>query len=470
MKAIKLTVKNIGIIADAVIELNKPLLLFYGEIRQGKTTILNSVKWVFGGTFPTDIIRRGESEASIRLDLDCGSILRTFYVARDGSTKARPVIYEKGGVPVRDAVAEIKRLLNPFLLDQDYLKSMSELERKKYFVSLFAVDTSELDKEIVATESKAVETRSKLKAYGNIDLTKVPEPPDVASLMAARVSVIALHSEAQQRIHGELAKRRNDYAAALRVVQESNHVIRSENEARAKAERDVADGEARISGWLLEIEALKNKIRAEETGGALLRDALLRYEVRIEQPLPAAPDTGDLERQLSASADTAEIDAKLRQADADRVRFEHYQMNQARQRDREADEALLLSLEATTREFRAKRIARLKSLSEATGIPGLEFDEAGNFIYEGCQAGMLSTSQLMRLSSQLSSLYPEGFGIDLIDRAESLGRSVFEFVEQAKAENKTILAAIVGEKPAMVPADVGVFVVQGGEVKETPLM
>lgn len=49
MKAIRLTVKNIGIIADAVIELNKPLLMFYGEIRQGKTTVLNAVKWVFGG-------------------------------------------------------------------------------------------------------------------------------------------------------------------------------------------------------------------------------------------------------------------------------------------------------------------------------------------------------------------------------------------------------------------------------------
>ena len=62
----------------------------------------------------------------------------------------------------------------------------------------------------------------------------------------------------------------------------------------------------------------------------------------------------------------------------------------------------------------------------------------------------------------LSNLYPAGFGVDLIDRAESLGKSIFDFVEQAKAENKTILASIVGEKPAQVPADVGVFVVGAG--------
>ena len=41
MKAIKLIVKNIGIVADATIELNKPLIALYGEIKQGKTTILN---------------------------------------------------------------------------------------------------------------------------------------------------------------------------------------------------------------------------------------------------------------------------------------------------------------------------------------------------------------------------------------------------------------------------------------------
>src|ERR1019366_7726168 len=132
MKAIRLTVKNIGIIVDATIEINKPLILFFGEIGQGKTTILNAVKWVFGGTFPTDIIRRGETEALIRMDLDCGSILRSFYVSRDGSTKARALVFEKGGTAVRDPVEEIKKFLNPFLLDQNHLIGIKELDRKKY--------------------------------------------------------------------------------------------------------------------------------------------------------------------------------------------------------------------------------------------------------------------------------------------------------------------------------------------------
>ena len=62
MKALSLSVKNIGIIPDAVIPLDKPLICLYGEVRQGKTTFLNAVRWVFGGSFPTDIIRTGETD------------------------------------------------------------------------------------------------------------------------------------------------------------------------------------------------------------------------------------------------------------------------------------------------------------------------------------------------------------------------------------------------------------------------
>ena len=463
MKAIKLTVKNIGMIADASIDLNQPLILFYGEIRQGKTTLLNAVKWVFGGAFPTDIIRRGEPEAMIRLDLDCGSIIRTFYVAKDGTTKARALIFEKGGTVVKDAVAEVKKLLNPFLLDQNYLASMSELERKKYFASMFAIDTAGLDSQIIAVEWKAVETRVKLKAYGEIDLTPVAKPADIWSLQDTRATIINMHRERQIAASGELAERRAEYAAAVAQIDGANRIIRDHNAQVTASTRDVQAARARILA--LEAELAAARLALSQTDGWLSENPPKR-----ESPLPTMPDTAALEAQLSAAADTAEVDALLGKAQADEVRFNQYVKNEARQKEREADEALILGLDATVRELRSKKLAKLKACGESSGIPGLAFDEAGNFSYEECQAGMLSTSQLMRLSSQLSGLYPEGFGVELIDRAESLGRSIFDFVDQAKAENKTILASIVGEKPAMVPADVGVFVVEGGNVKSTSLL
>jgi DNA repair ATPase RecN len=458
MKALKLTIKNVGLVEDAVIELNKPLLCFYGEIRQGKTTLLNAVKWVFGGTFPSDIIRRGETEALIRMDLDTGAVQRTFYVAKDGSTKARALVFEKNGTPVRDAVAEVKKMLNPFLLDQNHLSAMTELERKKYFASVFAVDTAGLDAEILATEEKASRARETLKAYGEIDLTEVAKPEDLMTLQVQRAEIVRLHIESQAALHVELANLRQGYQSKLDAANAENRLIRDLN-----AKVDTAEGNVRV--YKEQITRLQRELEIQQTSLKETENWLAAYQRKDEVPAPGLPDTTALEARISNTADTATVDAALSKRQAEQVLYDQYVKNQTRQKEREADEALILSLEATTRELRNKRLAKLKTCGESSGIPGLAFDGAGNFSYEGCEAGMLSTSQLMKLSSQLSSLYPPGFGIELLDRAESLGRSVFDFIEQAKSQNKTILAAIVGEKPAMVPADVGVFVVEGGSVK-----
>lgn len=451
MKAIRLTVKNIGMVADAVVELNKPLILFYGEIRQGKTTLLNAVKWVFGGSYPSDIIRRGELEAMVRLDLDCGSITRTWYITKAGETKSRPLTFEREGKPVRDPVAEIKKFLNPFLLDQDFFRNMTELERKRYLVSIFALDVPEMDKQIADKEAEASAVRIRLKAYGDIDLTPVAEP-DATELLAEKNRLVKLHGEEVARWVAEVAKRRSDHQASVAKLLLDAQEIRKHNAEVEHASRE----EYRLK---TEIEKLQTELNAT-------RAWLAMNTVKPEIAIPAPPDCSDLEQKIRTPLDTSKLDEEISEVKAQFVRFEQFKKNLERQKEREQDEALLMSLEATTRELRAKKLARLRSIADSSGVEGLSFDENGNFLFEDCQAGMLSTSQLMKFSARLSDLYPEGFGIDLVDRAESLGRSVFDFIERAKQENKTILAAIVGEKPAVTPPEVGVFVVENGVVKE----
>lgn len=458
MKAIKLIVKNIGIIADATIPLDKPLIVLYGEIRQGKTTFLNAVKWVFGGAFPTDIIRDGETEACITLFLDCGTIARSFYVARDGSTKARPVLFEREGTPVRDAVAEIKKFLNPFLLDQDFLKEKTELDRKKYFASMFAVDTAGLDQDIAATEKEASDTRAKLKGYGEIDLTVIAPPASIDALISERQGRLQEHERKLAVLRDELAARRAAYAATLDEVSIKNATVRQNN-------FNVSQARGVLQGWQTKVARLEKELEEARDGVASYSNWLAEHPETLEEALPPAPDLSVLEKGLSLRCNTDDLDLHIQQAAAAKVCFEQYQKNLARQKERETDEKIIKDAEAKVRELRAKKLAKLKECSDNSGIPGLTFDEAGNFSYEGCQAGMLSTSQLMKLSSALSSLYPDGFGLDLIDRAESLGKSIFAFVDRAKAEGKTILAAVVGERPAEVPEEVGVFVVEKGVVK-----
>lgn len=458
MKAKSLTIKNIGLVEDAKIEFDKPLILFYGEIQQGKTTILNAVKWVFGGAFPSDIIRNGESEAMVRLDLDCGSVTREWYRARNGDTKSRPVCFERDGRVVPNPISEIKQFLNPFLLDQDYLRNMSELERKKYFAATFAIDTAGLDEKIRLTEGIAVELRAKLKGYGDIDLTPVEQPQGDALLKAHRQQIIDDHVKNQNAAADKINAHRAEYQTALDGANIFNASVRETNfQIDQKTER--------VKQLYTSLEQLRRELVRAESEFFALQAWLKDHDQQAPMEAPVPPDSSIFEVIVRTQPDTSQVDEALRKAAADQVRFEQYQLNQSRASRRAQDEHEIEALDATVRELRKNKIAKLKQSSEATGIAGLEFDEAGNFRFEGSEAGMLSTSQIMRLSSLLSAKYPPGFGLDLIDRAESLGKSVFEFVERAKAENKTILAAVVGERPAQVPAEVGVFVVEGGVVK-----
>lgn len=468
MKVKQLTVKNIGMIADAVISIDQPLMLFYGDIKQGKTTLLNAIRWVFGGSFPSDILRHGEPEGMIRLDLDCGHIERTFYVSKDGTTKARTIEYVLNGIPVKNPVKEIEKLLNPFLLDQNHLVNMSEYERRKYFSQLFAVESNVqgIDAQVKGLEAEAVGARAVLKQFGDIDLTPVPEPANITALQVFRRTIIDTREAHQRQIAAELQEVRREHQQKVEQVASRNLAATTRNQNISGVKANTESMKSKVEDIDRQIAALQisrlNAVQSIETNDHWLAD---NHPVELE-PTPPAPDTAAREAEMFKPADTAEIDAEIIKCHADTARYTEFLRLKTLAAQRATTENTLQSLDANIRSLRAKRIAKLKEISDACGIAfGLSFDDECNFVYDGVAAGMLSTSQLMELSSRLSALYPAGFGLDLIDRGESLGASIFSFIERAKREDKTILATIVGERPAAVPEGVGVFVVQNGEVK-----
>lgn len=437
MQVKQLIIKNIGLIAEETIELNKPLILFYGEIRQGKTTILNCVRWVCGGAFPSDIIRHGEKEAAIELVLDNGSISRTFYVAKDGKTvKARDVVFIRDGKPVKSPVAALQAMLNPFLLDQNFLVNMGEIERKRYFAEMFKVDTTEIDRDLSESEAIASGLRSEIKGFGEIAVTPV-EPVDESSLKAERSRIL-------QDYQVQLDK----HVAFCRMIEKENEAILDRN-----AKTRLTRGKLEEVGK--DIVAYETRLRELKELQAQLSADVNANPEQATKPNPEGP----------ARPDTTDIDARISNAAAANVSYANYQRELKRAEAKAAKQKELEAREDRQRELRKQKLSKLSEVSKSTGIPGLAFDDKGEFVYHGTQAGMLSTSEIMRLSSELSALYPEGFGLELIDRGESLGKSIFEFVDRAKAEDLTILATIVGERPAVTPPDVGVFVVEAGKIK-----
>lgn len=61
-----LHIKNIGIIEDLSIDLNKGLNVLTGETGAGKTLIIDSLQIISGGRFSKEMIRKGETRVICR--------------------------------------------------------------------------------------------------------------------------------------------------------------------------------------------------------------------------------------------------------------------------------------------------------------------------------------------------------------------------------------------------------------------
>ena len=409
MKIQKLVINNIGIIGNETIEFNKPLNLFYGDVRQGKTTILNAIKLCFGGGFPDDIIKHGEKKASVELHFDGAHIERKFRKDKHGVTKADKIEFINEAGEIEDKpVDAIKKFLNPFLLNQNHLMDMNEPDRKRFFVELFGVDTSSVDSDLEDLEKKASDLRISIKAYGDISTEEIKQ-----------VNIETLETEKQK-------------------------ILETHKEVYTSNEKKIHINDERKRG-LNKIEELEKEIK---TINAWFKN---HPEEKTEE-VPLFPDT-------------VEIDNKILTGREQNVKYEQYLKDKKTISLKAEAQDDLTEKDEKIRDLRSDKAALLAGINDKCTIKGLKFDEAGNFEYENTTAGMLSTSQLMRLSSELGKLYPEGFGLELIDRGESIGKDIFLFVKKAQEENKTILATIVGEKPADIPEEIGVFVVDNGQVK-----
>lgn len=466
MKIEKIHVRNIGLVTDETLELNCPLILLVGRIRQGKSTFLNAFRWCIGASWPDDILQHGKQEGSIELSFAGGSISRSWYRSKAGKTIARDIQFVKDGKPVKNPSTVLKNTLlgNPFLTNQDHLKEMGEAARKAFFAELFAVDTTELDKEWSANDSASSRMRIEIKSYGDIDLTEIKQVDSQAlkrELGQIRADWIVKKAELEK----ELQMLADGYASGCDIVEQANEAIRQHNANCDSLKRQesaisqlIEETENQIDELQKRVVKLKHELAAIMVPG--------KKELRPKPEFPTATRIEIQKRIASEQPDTSALESSIQDAAATNVRHEQYLANKKRHEERKEKEKELSKLEARQREIKAEKTAKLATVTAETGIKDLAFDEDGNFTYQGTSAGMLSTSQLITLSKELSSLYPEGLGIELLDRAESLGESIFTFIEKAKANDSTILAAIVGEKPAATPDGVGVFVVENGKLSE----
>lgn len=436
MKIKSIEIVNIGIISHMIIEINKPLNLIVGDVEQGKTTILDCIQYVLGAKFPADILRHGTDKGHIMTKWDTSSIKRVFRRKKDGVTVSDKIEFILNGELQTKPIDAIKEFLNPYLLDQDFFIKKTELERNKYFVELFNVDVAGIDTEIKEKKQAVTILKAKIDTYGEIDITPV-EKADVYALSKERKLVF------------------DKYASDQLANDTKNETIKDDNTLFKSAKENLNSLSKKITELEEKLQAAKHdfdhaKIWVDNN--------------QVEDLLPAIP-----------LPNTTKIDIEISDAKATNVKYERYTENKERYEEKQAHGLDLSGKEKSIRELRAEKIKKLADVSDKCGIEGLKFDINANAFYKGCSIGLLSTSQAIGLSSALKSLYPKGFGIELLDGAERLKwtdkdltkvESIQLYIDRAEQQETTILATVVSDEPAKVPDEVGVWVVEGGKIKE----
>lgn len=425
MKIQRLQIQNIGILTDVDIEINKPLIVFFGDIRQGKTTILKAIKLLFGGTFSDDIIKHGEDEAYVKLTFDNGAIRREFYRTKQNTIASRPITFVMDNEVVTKPVETLKKIINPFQLNQNHFIDMSYKDKAAFLIELFGVDTRTIDEEIDSLASQAQEIRKTIKLNGFADV------PEIASKEPVDISMLE-------------KKRQTMYE----VYQKESQEINSHNQKASHIEWSIS-----------ELDNEKTRLESELKKAL---DMVAKCEKALKQNAKQKSQIVPLEKKSIPVLNLSSIDDQIEEARKHNnllKRVIDAETHNKAQEDRETE------LKKVTAEIKELRDSKLKQLKDSSLVEGLEFTEDGDFYYQDTKSDMLSDSMQMELSAKLSALYPKGLQLEMIDRGESLGSSIYDLIDNAIKNERTILVTKVGERDPQIPNDVGVYVVEGGVVK-----
>ena len=162
-----LHIKNVGIIDDLTIELDKGFNVLTGETGAGKTLIIDSINIISGGRFSKEIIRRGEEYSFVELNL--------FLENYDGFPDGNVVISREVHVNGRNTckingrlvtVTELKNFMSNIIDihgQNDNLKILSKMYQIDYLDNYCCEDLLKLKLDYSEKYSKYLDIKKKLK-------------------------------------------------------------------------------------------------------------------------------------------------------------------------------------------------------------------------------------------------------------------------------------------------------------------
>ena len=167
-----LHIKNIGIIDDLEINLNKGMNVLTGETGAGKTLIIDSLGIICGGRFSKEMIRKGEDHSYVEICMyepeDENSIEGNIIVAREIYSNGRNMCKINGRLVT---VTELKEFMSKYIEIHGQNENQQLLDNRthiEYLDNFIGKEISEIKKEYKEKYNKYNEIKRELRNnYGD---------------------------------------------------------------------------------------------------------------------------------------------------------------------------------------------------------------------------------------------------------------------------------------------------------------
>ena len=315
-----LHIKNIGIIDDLEIDLNKGMNVLTGETGAGKTLIIDSISIICGGRFSKEMIRKGENHSYVELCMyvpnDVNSIDGNIIITREIYNNGRNMCKINGRLVT---VTELKNFMSNYIEihgQNDNQKLLDSRTHIKYLDNFSGEEIFQLKNEYKEKYQRYNEIRRELKNnYGDekekqrkLDLLRY----QLNEIQEARLkegeeseleerSKIIRNSEkiAKNLSEAEMAVGENTIdliGNAIRALEKIENIDRKYEETTTSL-KDIYYGiqeiSSNLSGYLSDIEFDEQEREEVETRLDIIDNLKRKYGNNIEEILKYADEIAD---------------------------------------------------------------------------------------------------------------------------------------------------------------------------------
>lgn len=424
MKIVKLEAENVKRLRAVSIEPDGSIVVVRGNNAQGKSSVLDAIAYALGGKAlqPAKVIREGEKEAIVRVELD-GLTIERKWTSNDRSVLE---VRAADGSKVSSPQTMLDSLVGRLSFDPLAYLNMPAPKQLEALQKVVGLDFRELDEQ----RKRAYDARTEVNR--TVHNTKIQLEPLRDFSDTEPVSLAELSDQV-----AVLSSRRADEQAAAKKLK-----------ALVDDKRAAA---ARVRAQEVRIDTLRRQLEQES---AHLQELMLEAE-RIERT-----DTSELQAVADHELETIEeletVKAKIKDAELINARARKVA-------ERRRLEKILADNEgesdALTKQIEKIDAIKLSKIEAARfPVPGLSFGEVG-VLYNGQPFEQASQAEKLRVSLGMGLALNPTLKVLLIRDASLLDEKSLQLVaEQAAGAGAQVWLEVVGKN------GIGI-VIEDGEVE-----